>query len=151
MFTDSEKKQFSKNSLYLIEKLKICLEKRFSYLFSKDMEELFLAITYLDVRFKNFHFIVDPYIKDENLNIAKTYIRNYYKNNILPFISSISPLTPSNIENNESAENISSAQNTATPVSVGDNSMDIKKRPSYLNKIEDPRLMKASSIKVNTV
>jgi hypothetical protein len=33
MFTDSEKKQFSKNSLYLIEKLKISLEKRFSYLF----------------------------------------------------------------------------------------------------------------------
>ena len=28
--------------------------------------------------------------------------------------------------------------------------MDIKKRPSYLNKIVDPRLMKASAIIVNT-
>ena len=50
-----KKKQFSKNSSYLIEKLKIFLEKRFSYLFSNGMEELFLAITYLDVRFKNFY------------------------------------------------------------------------------------------------
>ena len=41
MLSDTEKRQLSKNNLFLIKKLKKCLRERFSYLLDSDLDYLF--------------------------------------------------------------------------------------------------------------
>ena len=64
------------------------LEKRFDYLLSED---IYVAITFLDFKFKNFKFVCDERARQDFQNRAKQYLRNHYTKFYANSEGSISP------------------------------------------------------------
>ena len=85
------------------------LLERFNYLFDSDLEDVFLAITYVDVRFKNFSFITDANLRNEKVSAAKSFIISFFNKNISPnSVNKNLNVSPNIIESTLNDGNISS-------------------------------------------
>ena len=58
------------------------LASRFNYILAGDQRNLFMAITFLDYRFKNFDFVTDVQVRNEFKEAVKTFLYDHYRTQI---------------------------------------------------------------------
>jgi len=58
------------------------LASRFNYILAGDQRNLFMAITFLDYRFKNFDFVSDVQVINEFKEAVKTFLYDHYRTHI---------------------------------------------------------------------
>jgi hypothetical protein len=58
------------------------IASRFNYILAGDQRNLFMVITFLDYRFKNFDFVTDVQVRNEFKEAVKTFLYDHYRTQI---------------------------------------------------------------------
>jgi hypothetical protein len=121
------------------------LKSRFGFLLNNtenpEMENTFLALSFLDCRFKSFNFISDLDEREKKLQLAKEFLLSLHEN--------LKKSTASSTQNDDDAmSGAQIAQNSNDQTNILANATNKKKndRPSFLKSIVDSRFVARSQL-----